>query len=696
MSTQLRAALIGCGQIAGMHAGALIRAGIPVAATCDRDAQKAQGIAALAPGARPHTDLDTMLAAERPDVVHILTPPSTHAALAQAAARAGAHVLVEKPVALSVAEADAMIDTAARAGVVLASTHNYLCKPSIVKARRLVDTGAIGDVVHVDAYYGLSEEAGSYGGGGGHWAHSLPGGAFTNFLPHLIYLVRHFLASDPQVTGVTVAPAGAAPTELTVLAAGGAANATMTVSMRTRPYAKYVRIFGTEGIVHADLVGEVTTVNRRIRAPRLLTKAVFNLETVPQLVGGTVANSARVLTGSMRNMPDLHAFVRELYAGLEAGRDVPADGADGRAVVAVMEQIWERMPAPASAPARTAPERAPRTTVEERIAADGPSGTVLVTGAAGYLGRHVAAALWRCGFDVRALVRDPSRVPAGLEACAEIVTGNLVEDEPVAAAAAGVDLVVHCAAVTTNNVAWAVHQQTNVEGTQRVMDAAVAGGVRRVVHISSVAVYGVQRANGRPLAESDPLPAESDRWAYYERSKSAAERVALGAKGVEVAVVRPGILYGPGLERPLLGGIVQLGPARLAIGDGTNRLPLTYVDNAVDAVLLALVVPEAVGRVYNVVDDGAARRWSVSRAAAEQTGEPVRLVGLPATPLRALAGWLERRAVRAGAERPPRLSRYQIAAATRDVGYDTSRARDELGWVPAVDLREGVRRTFDG
>src|ERR1044072_4559732 len=143
----MRAALVGCGKIAKMHASALAGAGAELVAVCDRDQQRATQIAALAPGARAYRDFDALLAEMQPDVVHVLTSPTSHAALAIKAAEAGAHVLVEKPVALSVEEADAMIEAARANGVRVMANHNWLFKPSVQRARELVESGEIGEVV---------------------------------------------------------------------------------------------------------------------------------------------------------------------------------------------------------------------------------------------------------------------------------------------------------------------------------------------------------------------------------------------------------------------------------------------------------------------------------------------------------------------------------------------------------------------
>ena len=700
----MRAALVGCGAIAKMHVSALPRAGVDVVGVCDRDEQRAAQIAALAHGARLYGDLDALLAEERPDVLHVLTSPASHAQLAIKAAEAGVHALVEKPVALSTAEADAMMEAGRANGVHVMANHNWLFKPSVQRAWELVESGQIGDVVHVEAYYGLTDEAAQFAAAGGaHWAYRLPGGVFTNFLPHVVYLQDRFLGGIQSVQGVAV---GGDPTaddphsELTALIQGPRATGVMTISIRARPYTRYLKVFGTQGIVQADLVSEVTTIHRQRRLPRLVTKALFNLEIVPQLTAGTVANSAKVVTGSMRNMPDLHAFVEELYSALAEGREPPTSAQDGHTVVRVMEQVWERMPEAASKPAKPEPARRerPRTPVERKLAADGAieGRRVLVTGAGGYLGRRVAAALVRCGADVRALVRDPQRVPRDVERDTEVVTANLVDADSLGAAMKNVDMVVHCAALTTNNAPWSLHTETNIEGTRAVYDRACEAGVKRMVHVSSVIVYGLEAQNGAPLAESAALPSDPDRWGYYQRSKLGAEQTLAGLNGhgPGVVIVRPGIIYGPGAEGPVKRGLVQLGTVRLTIGDGSNHLPLTYVDNVVDGILLALTSENAAGETYNLVDDPQPTIRSAALKAAEVQGEETKLVPVPPAMLSRLARMLERKREQAEVQTPPRLSRFQIASATRDVVYDAGKARRELGWEPQVSLDEGLRRTF--
>jgi nucleoside-diphosphate-sugar epimerase/predicted dehydrogenase len=680
--------------------------GIDVCAVCDRDKWRAQGAAKQAGGASAYTDLATLLRHESPDAVHILTPPHTHAELAIEAMEAGCHALVEKPLALSVEDADSMLRAAQQNAVKLCAGHNYLFKPSVMKARELVTSGAIGRVVHVHSYYGLSGEAGSYSlsGGRSHWAWRLPGGVFTNFLPHLIYLQLAFLPDVSSVAGVAF---GWQPdmdeqaAEMTTLIQGTGASGTMIISMRAKPYAKFVDVYDTNGTVHADLVREICTIHPERRLPRMLSKAVFSLEDSLQVATGTMASTAGVALGRMKTMPGLRALIRRFYESIALDQPPPVLPAEARRGVELMEMVWDKSPAPPSQSRPAAPEpviAAPRTQAERVILERGMPGKVLVTGATGFLGHRLVAALARCNQEVVCLVRDQSSVSSDLRRQAHLIAGDLRDPASIEASVRGVALVYHCAAITTNRASWAEHFETNVGCSEMLFQKSLEAGVHRLLHVSSVAVYGMTPPHGNGLVnESAPYGDTSDRWAHYMRAKIEAEKLAFRywrQEGLPVSVLRLGILYGPGGRRGIGGGIVQLGPVRLLAGRGNNRLPYTYVDNAVDGLLLAAVSPHAVGEAFNVVDDPQVSAREVALRSMGIAGEDAKLVPLPPPLLSLMAGLLELRGRLGGAEEPPRLSRYVVRSACRNIQYDTAKARDRLEWRPTVTLDEGLRVTM--
>jgi predicted dehydrogenase/nucleoside-diphosphate-sugar epimerase len=696
----MRVAVIGCGQFSRPHVNALRAINQEVVAVCDRDPWRARDMAKFAGGARAYNDLATLLQQERPDAVHILTPPDTHARLAIQAMEAGCHVLVEKPMALSSEEAGRMIRAARENRVKLGTNHNYLFNPCILQARQLVKQGTIGRVVYVEGFYGLSESGGYTNvTGRSHWAWRLPGSAFTNFLPHLTYLLLEFLSSEVSVAGVTLSQ-GELPTELTVLLQGGtSASGVMSISMRARPYTKFLDIYGTKGIIHADLSTEVCTLHKAHRLPGMLTKVLFNLEESAQLACGTVSNTAQVVLGSLKRDPGLYRHLRQFYASLQDDKELPVPGEAGKKMVEIMEQVWAKTPDRLVPPAVVSPLRTlagPQTTAEQLITEKGLP-KVLVTGATGFLGYHLVLALARCGAQVVALVRDKGRVSAELDQHAEIVCGDLRDRPSLEAAMRGVGVIYHCAAVTNNNISWQTHQDVNIAGAEAVFKAALKAGVQRVVHASSVIVYGLARPpHGDPISETSSLPDHPDRWAHYLRSKQAADRLAFDywrEARLPITVLRLGILYGPGGRSPDR-GLIQLGPLRLTIGSGRNQIPYTYVGNAVDCMLLAAISPEAIGQAYNVVDEPQVTPRDVASQSMKITGERSIPVPVPPFLLSGVARLLELRGGLSGSQTPPKLSRYVVRSACRDLHYDTRKVRDQLGWQQAVTLEEGLRKTF--
>jgi len=313
----------------------------------------------------------------------------------------------------------------------------------------------------------------------------------------------------------------------------------------------------------------------------------------------------------------------------------------------------------------------------------------LVTGANGFLGCSIVRRLLRDGIAVRALVR-PGRPfnPAGVE----VVEGDVCDDGAVDAAVQGVDWVIHAAARVATSGIWEEFADVNVRGTRRVIRAAVAAGVRRIVYISSLSVYAVP-FDGVTITEDAPYESEADARGGYSRSKLAADRLALDAarRGAPVVVLRPGLLYGPGKRPPIARQSFGLGGMKLLLATPHYVLPMTYVDNVADAVLLAARCDAAVGQAFTIVDGNVRQTDYVAfyRAASGETWRPLFLpVGAMA-----LAASAVERGLRLLRRRSP-VSYHQVRRATRSALFDCSRAERVLSWRPAVGIEEGLRRAF--
>jgi nucleoside-diphosphate-sugar epimerase len=324
------------------------------------------------------------------------------------------------------------------------------------------------------------------------------------------------------------------------------------------------------------------------------------------------------------------------------------------------------------------------------------SGRCLVTGATGFIGGRLALRLRAEGCTVRALARASSDRGALERASVDVVTGDIVERDSLVCACAGVEVVFHCAALVSD---WATVREieaANVLGTRNILAAAGHAGVRRVVHVSSTDVYGHP---GRQVDECHRAVGFAN---WYAQTKLAAEAEALRADAAgtaEVAIVRPATVYGPG-SREVIGEIARaLRAGQMLLVDGGRPLAgLCYVENLLDAMLLAARVPAARGQAFNVSDGlGVTWRRFTDDLAAGLGVRGARL-SLPYPLALALGFALEQgyRGLRrtTGLTLPPLLSRQAVQVLGRSQDFSTRKLRARLGWEPRVDYEQGLARTL--
>jgi len=323
----------------------------------------------------------------------------------------------------------------------------------------------------------------------------------------------------------------------------------------------------------------------------------------------------------------------------------------------------------------------------------------LITGATGLLGSHIAAKLRAAGQDVRALVR-PSSDTTFLEGLGvEKAVGDVCDSDSLARAAEGVRTVYHAAARVGDWGPWQEFVRLTIDGTRNVVAAAAGAGVGRLLHISSISAYGHPDGEGLVLDETAPLGQDLHRWSYYSRTKVAAEHVVWAAHergDVPVTVVRPSWLYGERdrASMPRLIRAIRAGKAKL-IGDGDNRLNLTYAGNEADGCILAAESGQAVGQAYNLCNDGQITQAGYLNAIADVLGaEPVARkvpykVAYGAAFLMELFGHAVRRTS------PPLVTRYSVWLMGRRCLFSTEKIRRELGYRPAVGYAEGIPRAVE-
>lgn len=314
----------------------------------------------------------------------------------------------------------------------------------------------------------------------------------------------------------------------------------------------------------------------------------------------------------------------------------------------------------------------------------------LVTGAGGFVGKAVLRRLaLEDGEIARAMVRPGW---SGASLATEVVKADLTDPSSFAAALEGVDRVIHAGARVATTGSWEEFEAANVTGTKALIEASERAGVGHFVHVSSLSVYDVP-GDGVTVDEDSPLEAGASDRGFYARSKLEADKVAQEAiaRGAPVTIVRPGLIFGPGRKVPLARRAVAAGPFRVVLASRDYLMPMAFVENVADGLVLASQRREAIGRIYTLVDDHV-RQADYARMFRQASGESWTPVYVPPAVIRSAISIVEKAARVAGRRSP--VSSHQVERTLRSARFDGSRVRAELEWHPRVPIFEALRRSF--
>jgi nucleoside-diphosphate-sugar epimerase len=317
----------------------------------------------------------------------------------------------------------------------------------------------------------------------------------------------------------------------------------------------------------------------------------------------------------------------------------------------------------------------------------------LVTGATGFIGHRLVTALLERGDTVRGLVRDVGRAQSLRERGVELIRGDMTDADALQRAVRGVECIYHTAAVVGDWPDPVDTRRVNVHGTRSLLQCAVVAGVRRVVHFSSLAVYG-----NRHHHETD----ESAPFRYgdtYTDAKIDSERAVLefGPRGcLEIVRLRPGFVYGPGdrlLVPKLLDALVR--NKFLYVGDGTKQMNCVYIDDLAKAALLAGSKPEAAGHAYNVTDGSRTplREFVTFVADSLHFPAPTRRVPAPLAVVGCYGSEYLARLFRI--KEAPLMNISRLRFLYYNQSYSIEKARRGLGYTPRFTYREGLPPTLE-
>jgi predicted dehydrogenase/nucleoside-diphosphate-sugar epimerase len=653
-----RAGLVGAGYISEYHVAALRRLPhVEIVGIADLDPRRA----AEAGGRHDlavYSSVEELVRAGA-DVIHVLTPPHAHAPVALEALDRGCHVLIEKPMAISVAECRAISDRAAERGRQLAVNHSLLFDPRVRALMARLRAGDVGDVVSVDFLRGTDLPPPPAG--------PLPrafregGFVFRDVGVHALYLLDAILGPIEEIAHASWESRGGEPRvafdEWRVLARCRRGFGQVQLSLNVRPRQSQIIVQGTRGVLRADLflmfVGHRGATPLPKAAERVVNAFTDTVRPFLDVVGYVLS----FLGGRSMPYQGLSEFVAAFYAALADGGPMPVTAEEATRTVHWVEEVATR-----------ADEAWRRTRDRYALA---PSVPYLVTGAGGNLGSALVERLRADGHRVRIFVRRaPDLVPDGVE----VVVGDLADPEAVDRAVRGARVVVHAGAVMKGT--RAEHQRGTVEGTRNVVRACERHGVARLVHVSSLSVVR-WASRDRVIDETTPLEPRPERRGAYTQAKLAAEQLVTdhARRGLPSVVVRPGQIVGG--TQPLL----TPATARIAagsyvvLGSGRATLPLVRLEDVVAAIVAAAGASVEAGTILHVVGPDAPSQNEILRVAAP---EGARIVRLPRLLVRGMAATADAVLRRLGRSSP--ITEYQVRSATTRHRFASTRAERALGW----------------
>lgn len=671
LKREIRVAVFGAGKMAMHHMKAiglqkdarLVAVADPVLAKRGHALEKESGVDLYAaPG--------ELLEKSRPDVVHICTPPNTHADLARLALRAGANIYMEKPFVLKKKDASEIMSIAKDAGASVCAGHQLLFEsPTLCADEHL---RKLGRIVYIESYFSFKPVRYS---SDGRTAIS-PLHQLIDILPHPVYLLLHFLKKNPHPAGTLVELCG-----LEVSASGsvhgivryGDVKGVLNVTLEGRPVESYVKVVGTNGFLHADYVRGATVVIPGPGASAISKVMNPYRQSWQTSVGTTRALWKRVFR-KQKSYPGLFEIIEDFYGRIRAGRPDPESDASIVETVTVCEEIGGKLEAASREVESVRLEELDRK--ESALSPIDPAkGGVLITGGTGTLGKAVALKTREGNIRTRVVARKipppANRIP-GVEYSAvdlaDSIPPGIFKD---------ISVVFHCAAETVGG--REAHERNSIGATRNLVQAMNSAGVERLVHVSSIAVL---KRIGGPITEDTPVDLDNEERGPYVWGKAQSERLAMDqctAMGMKVKIVRPGPLVDyDNFDPPGRLG-KEVGPWFVYIGSRKNRISLCSVPMAANVLRRYVDDFDSMPKILNLIEPESPTRVELVSILL-QTRPDLKSFRIPFFALRSLSPFLKllQRILR------PKAKPIDIYAAFAPEKYDSTLAAGIMS-----NLKEG-------
>lgn len=691
-----RIGFLGTGYIADWHAQAIAKVkDVELVAVCDRILPKARALAQKFGVPKSYATLESMLAEEQLDAIHVLLPPDRHFEAARTILEAGVDVFMEKPMCDRAEDCDTLVRIAKERGRRLGVGHNFLFSKQYEQLRRDLRSGILGKIDQVTIT----------------WHRPLPP---TQFGPFNIWMLRdprnilleigshsvaHMLdmVGEPEEMHVHPSNPMDLPTGVKfyrrwqVNAFKGRTAVELRFSF-VPGFAEYtIHVRGSLGSATVDFERSTYILNRHTpKDPDFDTYAMVTgqAKSLKKQARHTLANYFRSkLDLGTRGTPygaTIASAMDAFYVPSGRPLDERVDAATGAKVIRLCEEMgalarFPKEDTTPSAPPRLGLVRTP---------------TALVLGGTGFIGKELVRQLVDAGYGVRMLVRNAGNLPADLRIPeVECQVGDLMSKADVQKAMAGIEFVLHLA--RSNVKSWAEYEEFEIGATRQVAECALEAGVKRLVYTGTIASY-YQGASAGTITEKTSLDAGIARGNYYSRAKTESEVMLLRMQreqGLPVVILRPGVVIGRG-GSPFHWGVGMWWHDAICQtwGQGETKLPLVLVEDVASGLIAAMEKPGIEGRSFNLVGDPCLTAQEYLDELNHSGGFQIQR--FPTSIFNFyfidLMKWAAKTALRFPDNRMPRYRDWE--SRTLHAPFDCTAAKTVLGWKPIADRDEVVRR----
>lgn len=694
-SHELRTAIVGTGYIAEFHARAIrMVPGVELAAACDPDLKRAQAFAATWNIALAFSSLEAMLENTRIDCIHLLTPPDLHYGLAKQALLMGLHVFLEKPMCTSVAEADELVQIARQKGLYLGVSHNFLFTEAFEQLRKVISSNVLGPIDQI-TFNHLYELAQIRLGPFNSWMLRSPENVVLETGPHLISALLD-IGGTPEIASVLADRQVALPNGRNVYRRwrirADVGRTAVDLNMNFGPGfpQRTIYVRGLLGSAMVDFDANTCVVDQRTpldmdidryRRSRGIARQLR--EQARKVLSRYVFGKLNILKAGNPYQNSISASTACFYAGIKSGQplDSRIAGDRGRDVIQQCAEIINRAELVAN-PAQAA-------SAATELAC---KPTILVLGAAGFIGQELVRQLLAAGHGVRAMVRGTGLPSDQFQSDRlEIVRGDIRNRADLDAAMSGIAYVYHLAHAQCKT--WEEYRLNDVETARLVGEACLAAKVTRLIYTGTIDSY-YAGAKAGTITEATPLDPDILRRNYYARAKAAAEGILTDMhrqQNLPLVIVRPGIVIGRG-GNPFHWGVGRFSEDICEVwGDGNNKLPLVLVGDVAAGLVNAMQTPDIEGRSFNLIDAPLLTANEYLDELQKLTKYPLRVIPTPIARFYAsdLVKWVVKMAVR----HPDRIRIPSYAdweSRTQKAAFNCDRTRAELNWSPASDRQRMI------